>query len=102
LTGRTTRVAAGSKLASAKCKSCGARILWTTTAKGAAMPVDFEPVEKGNVALEPTADGWASRHVSADELAANAFEASNADERLVVRLSHFVTCPNAATHRKAR
>lgn len=35
----------------AKCRRCGAKIVWATTAKGKTMPVDFEANPDGNVIL---------------------------------------------------
>lgn len=35
-----------------RCNYCRARILWLTTPKGARMPVDAQPHERGNVAVD--------------------------------------------------
>ncbi len=40
----------------ARCRSCGAQIIWATTAAGHVIPLDAEPVENGNISL---ADGKA-------------------------------------------
>lgn len=74
----------------AKCRSCGASIIWAETAAGKRMPVDVEPSPAGNVALEP--------RPGLDPLA-------TVNEPLFassLRKSHFATCPNAASHRKAK
>lgn len=55
------------------CTSCGAPIVFFTTATGRLMPVDAETVAVDDKHLDVT------RH-----------------------RSHFATCPNAATHRKVK
>ena len=83
----------GSPLAGARCKSCGARIIWAVSATtGALMPVDFAPSEHGTIALEPDGNEWVGRSVRSDE----------ARTGLVLRKSHFATCPNGAQHRRPR
>lgn len=54
------------------CDSCGATIKWATTPKGRKMPVDFKTT---TARLEN-------------------------GEWVEVRISHFITCPNADEHRK--
>lgn len=74
-----------------RCKSCRAPIVWATTERGRAIPVDAEPHADGNLVLvpvdrgvylarayQPLFDGKAKRH-----------------------RSHFATCPNAPEHRKS-
>ncbi len=34
------------------CQFCGAEVVWATTEKGKAMPLNAEPVEHGNIWLE--------------------------------------------------
>jgi len=58
----------------AKCRSCGAEIVWLKTSTGKSMPVDTESV--------------------VDE-AATIFDP-------VQMTSHFATCPDAAKHRKTK
>lgn len=58
------------------CRSCGEPILWVRTAAGKMMPLDAVPRVDGNVMRE-FADGSRLYYVS-----------------------HFATCPNAASHRR--
>lgn len=79
-----------------RCRSCKARIRWCVTANGKRMPVDVEPVADGNVQL------W---HDSSGELHAIVLTGFKLDDArrqhpLLYR-SHFVSCPDAATHRKS-
>lgn len=82
-------------LAPARCSSCGAAILWTTTLDGRRMPVDLRPSSQGTVAIEQEEanDGpfWESQVIRAGER-----------EGRVLRTSHFATCPDAARHRRKR
>jgi hypothetical protein len=69
------------------CRSCGKPILWARTTARKNMPLDRDPVEDGNVEIV----GWDGpfrlvRVVAAGE---------------GTHVSHFVSCPNAATHRGA-
>lgn len=66
------------------CRSCKARIRWVKTEHGKQMPVDAEPVAGGNIELH---DGVA-RIVSPNPLVRR-------------YISHFATCPDARSHRKA-
>lgn len=72
------------------CRSCGAEIRWAKTTGGKPIPVDPEPAENGNLALE-TVRG---------ELMA--FPASLFVEPDELHVSHFATCPNADEHRKPK
>lgn len=73
------------------CRSCGASIIWAKGANGKANPLDAEPSPKGNIRL--TDDGMLTYLTNE----AAALARAKGDE---LRLSHFATCPNAATHRK--
>lgn len=73
-----------------KCRSCDAPIIWAKTTQDKNIPLDAEPSGAGNITLVP--GGRAHVH-SRDELFPQG-------ETLYV--SHFVTCPNANEHRKAR
>lgn len=76
----------------AKCKSCGADIIWIQTLGGKPMPCDAKPipfVEGGNLTLV-TKDG---RVVKAT---------ADATSEKFGYVSHFATCPNADAHRKER
>lgn len=61
------------------CRSCGAEVYWISTDRGAKMPVSVDPTR---------APFGESRHPSETEPG--------------LGFSHFVTCPNAAAHRRGR
>lgn len=65
------------------CKTCGARILWSKTARGRPIPLDEEPVKGGNIRIE---NGTALYVKPEPEV-----------ERFV---SHFSSCPQRAQHRR--
>jgi hypothetical protein len=71
-----------------RCKSCNAEIIWTVTEKGRRMPVDAEQKLGGNIVLRPR-----------EYLPPVAFYVK-ANEHVLAHVSHFVTCPQAAQHRK--
>lgn len=75
-----------------RCRSCGAAIIWAKTPAGKTMPIDAEPTPYGNIALVP-----AGAIVLTKDLA-------DQGRRIGSKLyrSHFVSCPHAAKHRKAR
>ena len=56
-----------------RCRSCNARMIWLDTAAGKSMPVDADSVAPDDVLFDK------AKH-----------------------MSHFVTCPNAKLHRRAR
>lgn len=66
----------------AKCKSCGADIIWAETDKGKKVPLNAKP-EK--------------RFVSHTLFASDGSMTVGLHDTY---LSHFATCPNAAEHRK--
>jgi hypothetical protein len=70
----------------ARCKSCGAPVLWARTEAGKSMPVDAAPNERGNLIV----DGAACR-------VATLFDPLG--ERYT---SHFATCPDGPSHRKEK
>lgn len=71
------------------CRSCGAPILWRETHAGKRMSIDPEPHPDGNVVIE----GEIAEVLKAEHLARLGGD--------VLRYrSHFVTCANAATHRR--
>lgn len=67
------------------CKSCHAEIEFVETKNGKQMPMDMSLSEC------PTCDGIG--FVVDDEVCTRCVDGK-------VRLSHFVTCPNAAEHRR--
>lgn len=73
------------------CRSCGAPIIWTVTAKsGKKMPVDEAASPQGTFVLEEKGRDVYAHYVHPDELKAGA-------ERFT---SHFSTCPDAKDWRK--
>lgn len=86
----------------AVCSSCGAPIVWCRTLTGKRMPVDVEadPV-KGNVLITEAVHGRESG-LMAITLSALNQDARDAAKKhgVVLRTSHFATCPNADQHRR--
>lgn len=84
-----------------ECKSCGAAILWCVTEQGKRMPVDTTPKADGNVLVFECAETGTDmcRVVSNAEVAT---WSADEPEHLQLHTSHFVTCPNAAAHRKKK
>lgn len=78
----------GAEPGKTKCKSCGAEIFWALTATHNRMPVDAAPNDKGNLVI-----GGVEHGVPIVE-----FEAGET----LRYMAHFVTCPNAAKHRKRK
>lgn len=72
------------------CRSCGAPIRWARTANGKAMPLDPDPSPNGNLALDGETVIVCGK-TAAEQRRANG-------EALY--LSHFATCPQAASHRR--
>lgn len=70
------------------CRSCGAPVIFATTANGTSMPLDAVPYLGGNVRL---VDGWRA-------------EVVGPLEAMDVELygSHFATCPQAKEWRRRR
>lgn len=69
-----------------KCRSCEAEVLWVTMESGRRMPVNPEPMEGGNLQLDPEqeyarvrTDGEGPRYVT-----------------------HYATCPQAKIWRKGK
>lgn len=85
-----------------RCRSCDAPIRWVTSAAtGRAMPLDLEPTPAGNVMLHGGGEEEAA--AVAEVLATDRLtraRALAAAGTLDLYLSHFATCPDAATHRK--
>lgn len=75
----------------ATCRSCGADVIFTESAKGGAVAIlDEQPVPDGNIILD--------QHGHAVYLT-KAEKAIAPGPRYV---SHFATCPQRARHRKAK
>jgi hypothetical protein len=72
---------------SARCNSCGAEITWVVTRSGRPMPCDAKPVQ---------VQVWTGQLI--DTVHGQTHEV----ETKTAFVSHFVTCPNAAQHRRPR
>lgn len=83
-----------------ECRSCGAPIVWVKLTSGKAMPCDPTVIEADSVAnrIDTTTlvltDGTV-RSFGGDIL-------PDSGDGAAGRISHFATCPNAKTHRKAK
>ena len=85
----------------ARCKSCGAYIIWIKTESGKAMPCNepeywFIPDPNGNMTYI-TADGRVMRGIMSGVNGTGAL-----DIGCKGRISHFATCPNASQHRRRK
>ena len=70
----------------ANCNSCKKPIKWVKTAAGKSMPIDAAPSLTGTLVLE-----------------GDRVRTQRAEDRTGLRyVSHFATCPDSQTHRKAR
>lgn len=74
------------------CRSCGAPIRWTISAKGRRLPIDPEPSPDGNITLEDRGQYREPRAV------AHTVKAPD----VVYYISHFATCPDAKKWRRKR
>ena len=73
------------------CRSCSAEIRWVKTEQGKNMPVDADPVDDGNLAVD-----W-------DQGVCHYLKPPDQDDYTGRRYtSHFATCPNAKQHRKPK
>lgn len=83
-----------------RCETCHDPIIWTTTTKGKAMPVDADPHPAGNLelALEPWGLDMATIVVA--KVVPGAPDTD--DDRRDLHRSHFATCPDANHHRRPR
>lgn len=79
----------------AKCKSCGAEIIWITMKSGKKMPCDAKPITYRT--LVPGTKGGLTLVTPDGRVASGVFDPGS-DQ--VGYTSHFATCPNAAQHRK--
>jgi hypothetical protein len=77
------------------CRSCEAPIVWCRTRSGKSMPVDADPVERGEFYLVEGDDGKLEAH----HVGSSAEGVADDADRYT---SHFATCENAAQHRKPR
>lgn len=72
------------------CRSCSAPIIWTTSEKGSAAPIDAEPVADGTIAIDDRGTSSPLSRVLPPMLRFG---------RTDLHKSHFVTCPQAKTWR---
>lgn len=79
-----------------ECRSCHASIIWVRTERGKRMPLDAEPVD----ATRATRSVFVLRELENDggPLAVAAWGLEGTEPHYI---SHFSTCPNADTHRRA-
>ncbi len=75
----------------ARCRTCTQEIVWALTEHGKPIPIDPMPRAYGNITLHTLGGG--------DQKIAHVLgaEETTSGERFV---SHFVTCPDAETHRR--
>ena len=85
------------------CRSCGAPIRWVVTEKGKTMPIDELGSDQGNVVRTGEHEMDGRERVLVFHTAEAAIYACLVGENPRPRhLSHFATCPNAATHRRKK
>lgn len=75
------------------CGSCGAPIVWFTTAAGRPMPLNPEPAEDGNIELNSA--------TACNVLGKKALAEARV-EGVKLYKTHFSSCPNAGQHRKRK
>jgi hypothetical protein len=73
------------------CRSCGAPILWAVTPGGRRIPLDADPDDAGNIALDTS---------SLKAVAVFVADADGTDTRPRYR-SHFASCPQAEGWRRS-
>ena len=77
----------------ARCRSCGAEVIWTITEHGKRMPVDAEIATNGNIFLDYSTEPPTARYVTLENV-----QTEEAETRF---LSHFVSCPESKEWRKS-
>jgi len=75
-----------------RCNSCKAEIRWVMTEKGKRMPIDPKPAPNGNLQLVDQGKYLPPLAI------VHSVRAPNVE----YYASHFMTCPNAAKHRKRK
>lgn len=99
MTGVVTAVQVGS---SPRCRSCNAAIWFGLTAKGRRMPLDPQPVDDGNVVIERV-DAVIGMNAGVALPRVRVLRTDDIVGRDTPRyVSHFVTCPEAQSHRRVR
>lgn len=79
------------------CRSCEAPLWMLKTDKGKTMPVDPAPNPSGNLTIE-----YAAQMKPGDPMIPIRVHTAPDDWTGPRYVSHFVTCPNAAKHRRKR
>jgi hypothetical protein len=77
------------------CRSCGQPIVWAVTRDGKRMPVDPDPDPEGNLVL--------TANLLGDHLVVPVADLERGGAPIVDsdrRVSHFASCPNAASWRR--
>lgn len=77
------------------CRSCNAAIIWTTTDRGASMPIDREPVAGGNMQLAPNA-------ARAGQWRVTVVPPRLAFGRTDLHMPHHATCPHGKAWKRKR
>ena len=78
------------------CRSCGAPIFWARHKhSGNSLPVDYDPVDDGNVAVVPGQEITVVVYENHDKLV-------ESEGHVPSYKSHFATCPNAPEWRKSK
>lgn len=79
----------------ARCKSCGAEIIWIKTTSGKAMPCNAK-----EVVYWENKDGKANIVRPNGEVVRADLDGEEGKESGIGYISHFATCPNANVHRR--
>lgn len=85
----------------AKCSSCGRAIIWASSPNGARLPLDARPATMYylDAATPPNATPVTAEVIKAPQ---DMFATEGASATVRTYVSHFLTCPNAAEHSRAR
>jgi hypothetical protein len=87
------------------CSSCGRAIIWTSSPSGARLPLDARPAVMYYLdKAEPTPNALVVKAAVVITTPGTLFDtpADAPTEEPRTYVSHFLTCPNAAAHSKAR
>ena len=76
----------------AKCKSCGADIIWIKTKNGRSTPCDAKPIP-----FRESFSGGMKLVTKAGDVVPGNYDGTSDD---FAYISHFATCPNADQHRR--
>lgn len=84
----------------ARCRGCGARMRWVKTEAGKNMPIDDEPNIAGNIILVGFNEAQRARKLPVAE--ADRLRAMPEDERPVIYMPHWKTCPERGQFKRPR